>query len=97
MSVERKCPKCGQWNNDNDYCRQCGEVLSPVIIDEKREAVREKLWAEDKETAFDRFLIRWKNSGFFLFRWIYYTFYSIGMIFLAIASFLAYITVGSNG
>ncbi len=97
MSVERKCPKCGAWNGGDDFCKTCGEVLSPQIIEEKREATREKLWEEDKETAFGRFLTRWKNSGFFLFRWIYFVFYSIGVVFFAIASFLAYITIGSNG
>lgn len=97
MSVQRKCPKCGSWNGENDFCHACGELISPQIIEEKREATLESLWSEDKETAFDRFLFRWKHSGFFLFRWIYYTFYSIGVVFFAIASFLAYITIGSNG
>ena len=97
MSVERKCPKCSTWNREDDFCVICGEVLSPRIIEEKREAVREKLWKDDPETVLDRFIKRWKNSRFFLFRWIYYVFYTIGFIFMAIASFFAYITIGANG
>lgn len=97
MSVERKCPKCSAWNGNSDFCTTCGEALAPDIIEARKEALREPLWKPDPVTAFDRFMYAWRHSPFFLFRWIFYVFYSVGMLFFAIASFLAYITIGANG
>lgn len=97
MPVERKCPKCATWNGDNDFCTVCGEVLSPQIIEERREAVLEEIRNSVPPDKFDLFVEAWKNHRFFLFRAVYYLFYSVAMIFMAIASFFAYITIGSNG
>lgn len=96
MAVERKCPKCGQWNKNEDYCTNCNTVLSPKIIEEQREQVREAR-RKREPTRFDRFIERWKNSRFLLVRASYQVLYTIGVIFFAIASFFAWIAASPNG
>lgn len=96
MATERKCPKCQIWNKDEDYCVNCGEVLSPVIIEEKREEQREKQRYRPP-TKFDKFIEKWRNSRFWFLRVLYRVFYTIGVIFFAIASFFAWIAASPNG
>lgn len=96
MGVERKCPNCGTWNKDEDYCVNCGTVLSPKIIEEKREKKREKRRYRPP-TKFDLFIRKWKNSRFWLLRVLYRVLYTIGVIFFAIASFFAWIAASPNG
>lgn len=97
MAVERKCLKCGTWNRDEDHCSNCGELISPILIEEEREKEREARRESMPPTALDRFVIAWKNHPFFLIRWIYYILYSIGFAFFAIASFFAWMAASPNG
>ena len=30
--MNRKCLKCHTWNESNDYCVNCGNVISPELI-----------------------------------------------------------------
>jgi hypothetical protein len=96
MATERKCPNCQQWNKDEDYCSNCGTVLSPKIIEEQREIEREKKRYRPP-TRFDRFIASWKNSRFWLLRILYKIVYTIGVIFIAIASFFAWLAASPNG
>lgn len=96
MAVERKCLSCNTWNKDNDYCVSCGEVISPVIIEENREKEREKQRYKPP-TKFEIFLDKWKNSKYFLLKAIYYVLYTIGFIFFTIASFFAWLAASPNG
>ncbi len=96
MATERKCPKCQTWNKDEDFCLQCGEVLSPQIIEERREEVREKRRYRPP-SKFEEFINRWQNSRYWLLRMIYKILYTIGVIFFAIASFFAWIAASPNG
>ncbi len=97
MGVERKCPKCGTWNQENDNCVSCGELLSPQKIEEEREAVREKIRQSTPPPALDVFLAKWKNSRFWLLRVLYKIIRTIAFIFLGIASFFAYLAASPNG
>lgn len=101
MKTERKCLTCGTWNTDNDYCINCSEILSPGIIEENREKVREEERQRKEEiernSRLSIFFDRWKNFPFFPIRWLYYIVYTIWFIVMAIASFFAYIVVGANG
>lgn len=97
MSVERKCPSCNQWNRDKDYCGVCGTVLSPVIIEQKREEQREIRRQNVEQTPLDIFLNNWENSRFILLRIIYKILYTIWAIVMGVAFFFAYLTIGSNG
>lgn len=97
MSVKRKCKSCNHWNNDEDYCQQCGHLLSPRLIEEKRENEREVIRQNQPKTPLDLFIENWKNSRFLLFRVIYYVFYTIWAIVMSIAFFFAYLVLGTNG
>lgn len=96
MATERKCPNCSEWNKDVDYCTNCNEVLSPQIIEEEREKVREERRYREPN-AFDKFIHRWKNSRFLMLRVLYQILYTIGVIFFAIASFFAWLAASPNG
>jgi hypothetical protein len=97
MAVERKCLECNTWNKDNDFCTNCGSPVSPVIIEEIREKKREEVRQSIPPSKLDIFLHNWKNSRFFLWKWLYYVLYTIGFIFLAIASFFAWLAASPNG
>lgn len=97
MSVERKCPSCNQWNKDEDYCSHCGTVLSPEIIEQKREQEREIRRENEPKSSFDKFIENWENSRFWLLRIIFKILYTIWAIVMGIAFFFAYLTIGSNG
>lgn len=97
MATERKCPSCNFWNKDEDYCESCGTLLSPKIIEEKREEVREEQRISKPPTKLDIFLSRWKNSKYVLLRIIYKVLYAIGVGFFAIASFFAWLAASPNG
>lgn len=96
MATERKCPTCQSWNKEKDFCTNCGEVLSPQIIEDQREQAREKRRYRPP-TKFQEFIKRWKNSRFLLLRVLYQILYTIGVIFFAIASFFAYLAATPNG
>ncbi|HLU87962.1 MAG TPA: hypothetical protein VKZ44_09430 [Taishania sp.] len=97
MSVKRKCKNCNHWNNDEDYCQKCGNLISPVLIEEQREIERETIRQNKPKTPFDIFLESWKNSRFLFFRAIYYVLYTIWAIVMSIAFFFAYLVLGTNG
>lgn len=97
MGVERKCPKCSTWNQDEDNCRNCGELLSPELIEIKREEVREEIRKSTPLPPLDIFLEKWKNSRFWLLRVLYKVLRTIAVIFLGIASFFAYLAASPNG
>lgn len=97
MAVERKCLVCQTWNKDNDYCVSCGNLLSPKIIEEKREQEREERRNSIPPTPLDLFIEQWKNSRFWLWRVLYQVLYGVAIIFFAIASFFAYLAASPNG
>ncbi len=97
MSVERKCSVCGTWNTDVDYCSNCQALLSPLIIEEKREEEREKRRSNAPLTPLDIFIDRWKNHRFWVLRILYKILYTISVIFLSIAAFFAYLAASPNG
>ena len=97
MASERKCPSCSTWNKDEDFCTSCGLLLSPKIIEEKREEVREERRNSIPPTKFDFFLERWKNSNYLLLRVLYKIVYAISVTFIAIASFFAWLAATPNG
>lgn len=97
MAIERKCPNCGIWNQDNDYCSSCGTLISPIIIEEEREKEREERRKNAPLSKTDIFINNWKNSRFLLLRWLYKILYTISVIFIGIASFFAWMAASPNG
>jgi hypothetical protein len=97
MATERKCPSCSVWNKDEDYCTNCGTVLSPQIIEDKREEIREERRKSIPPTKLDVFLEKWENSPYIALRISYKILYYISFTFIAIASFFAYLAASPNG
>lgn len=97
MATEIKCPSCSTWNKDEDYCTNCGTLISPKIIEEQREAVREERRNSIPPTKFDLFLKRWENSKYLFMRVLYKIVYTITVGFIAIASFFAWLAASPNG
>ncbi|MDG1331588.1 MAG: hypothetical protein P8P74_04615 [Crocinitomicaceae bacterium] len=97
MATERKCPNCATWNKDEDYCTKCGTVLSPQIIEEKREEEREVRRKSKPPTKFDLFLSRWENSKYLGLRILYKIVYGVSVAFFAITSFFAWLAASPNG
>jgi hypothetical protein len=93
MGIERKCPKCGDWNLDEDNCTNCDELLSPELIEIKREQIRQTT----PLPTLDIFLDKWKNSRFWFMRVLYKVLRTKAVLFLAIASFFAYLAASTNG
>ncbi|MGJ8661621.1 MAG: hypothetical protein ACSHXL_06260 [Bacteroidota bacterium] len=97
MGIERKCPNCHSWNGENDNCINCGYLLSPELIEIKREEIREEIRQTKPLPPMDIFLEKWKNSRFWLLRILYKIIRTIAFIFLGIASFFAYLAASPNG
>ena len=97
MATERKCPSCNLWNTDEDYCTNCGTLISPQIIEEKREEAREERRNSIPPTKLELFQRRWENSPYLILRIIYKILYYIGVTFIAIASFFAWLSASPNG
>ncbi len=95
--IERKCLQCQTWNEAEDYCKNCGEALSPKALDKKRE---ERLAAEEaarEPTKLEIYQERAKNSKYLLVRIAYHIVYSIFLFIGAIGAFLAWLTAMANG
>jgi hypothetical protein len=97
MATERKCPNCKIWNGDNHNCSNCGTLLSPEKIEAKREKTREEIRRSTPPPPLDVFLAKWKNSRYWILRILYRIIRTVAFIFLAIASFFAYLAAAPNG
>lgn len=97
MATERKCPSCKTWNKNEDYCTNCGTVLSPQIIEEQREQQREERRNSTPPSKFDLFLEKWENSPYFVLRILYKLVYGVSVAFIAIASLFAWLAASPNG
>lgn len=97
MAIQRKCPNCGLWNNDEDSCVSCGTLLSPKLIEEEKEKKREERRNSIQPTKLDIFIEKWENSRFWVLRILYKVLYTIAMIFFSIAAFFAWLATAPNG
>lgn len=99
MSVKtnRKCPKCGLWNENQDYCTNCNQLLNPVKIRIKEDTKRKEEFSTKPPDQIDKFINQFKESKFFFIRWIYYVLYSIWFVFGVIVSFILYMVAGTVG
>ena len=97
MAVKRKCSACGTWNEDEDHCMKCGQLISPILIEEIRETQREERRNSIPPTKLDLFIESWKHSKYFILRVLFQILYAISFAFIAIASFFAYLAASPNG
>lgn len=97
MATERKCPKCGFWNQNQDNCTNCGQLLNPTIIRKKEDIEQKKAFSAKPPDKLDIYLQRFKNSRIFIVRWLYYILYSIWFVFGVTVSFILYMVAGTVG
>ena len=93
-----KCPNCGVFNTDRDYCKNCNKILSQEIL---RQQKLEKIQQEEiDKVIYERenpnFAERLKEHRFLLYRifgWILYSGYlvvsAIGALFAWIIAMIA--------
>ncbi|MFL0353063.1 TFIIB-type zinc ribbon-containing protein [Xanthomarina sp. GH4-25] len=88
-----KCPNCGVYNTDRDYCEECQTVLSYKIRRElalKKEEEKRLKQAASKEKEISSFE-KYNNHRFFLVRFITKILRSIWLVFMAIGMFFAWL------
>ena len=94
MSITRniKCPNCGLFNTDKEYCENCNTLIS----NEKKRALKEE---EIKQEQIDEAIYelenpnlaeRLKKHPFFLYKIVGWILYSAIMVVSAIGAFLAW-------
>lgn len=88
MSVSRKCPKCNTWNDDNDYCSNCGHLLNYAMQLQKEEQERTEARKQRIPDPLEQFFQRWKASRNVLIRAAYYVVYSVWFLLFAFFSLL---------
>ncbi len=88
MSISRKCPKCGTWNGDNDYCTSCSHLLNYQMQLEQEDKERDEKKKQIIADPLEKFFLRWKASKWLAMRVAYHIFYSIWFAFFAFMSFI---------
>lgn len=96
-SIERKCPKCGVWNKNEDHCTNCGNLISPVLLEKEEQIRKEELRRGLPKDKLDVLFDRAKNSKYFLVRAFFYVLYSFAFVVFIIASFFVYLVAWSPG
>lgn len=94
MSITRniKCPNCGIFNTNKEYCTNCNTLISN---EKKRELKVEELKKEQIDKAIYRLenpnlAERLKKHPFFLYKIVGWILYSAIMVVSAIGAFLAW-------
>jgi hypothetical protein len=87
-----KCPNCGVFNTNRDFCENCSHLLSEDI---KRIQKEGKVGLEEYEKAVyekenPNFVERMKKHPFFLYQALGWVLYSITMVISIIGSALAW-------
>ncbi|GGW56107.1 hypothetical protein DFQ11_101573 [Winogradskyella epiphytica] len=94
MSSHIKCPNCGVYNTNVDYCTNCNTLLSPKKrrelaqakqLEERRE--RERIQKEKSPSFYERH----KDHRFLIVRVFVKIIHSIWMGFMAIGMFIAWL------
>ena len=94
MSITRniKCPNCGVFNTDKEYCENCNTLIS----NEKKRALREEEFKKEQieeaiyELENPNLAERLKKHPFFLYKVVGWILYSAIMVVSAIGAFLAW-------
>ncbi len=86
MANSIKCPKCRIWNDDKDYCTECGQLLSFEIQRAQEDEQKRQAEANRPKDKFDLFYIKIKNSDRLLDKILYYLLQSIWFLLIALAT-----------
>jgi len=94
MASHIKCPNCGIYNTDKDYCTNCNTLLSyqkkrelAFAKEEKERKERERINKENSPSLYEKY----KDHRFFLVRAFVKIIHSIWMAFMAIGMFIAWL------
>lgn len=94
MSSHIKCPNCGLFNKNVDYCTNCNTLLSYKIRRELAFAEEEKERREVERIRREKspsLYKKYKDHRFLLVRIFVKTIHSIWMAFMAIGMFIAWL------
>ena len=93
--MERKCTSCGTWNQNNDFCSQCAQAISPREL-QKAEATQLKIAKQNApKSKLDEFVRKIKHSKNPLVRLSFKVLSFIWFVYMAILSFfLWFIAIG---
>ena len=87
-----KCPNCGVFNTNREYCESCNTLIShQKKIEEKKEFVQQKEIADavielEKQT----FIKKLRKHPFFLMRFFGFILHSVWLVLNIIAGFVAW-------
>ena len=96
--VERKCPSCGTWNVDGEeFCKSCGEPIAPNVIIEHESSQRESIRLSQPPSQLDEIFRRWRNSSNPLAKLLYYTAYTLWMIYAGILAIFLWLVAATPG
>ncbi len=94
---QRKCPNCGHWNNEVDYCEKCNTLISLTKQVEIEQEQKVQTRINKTPDSIDRTLNAFKHSRYLPIRLIYKVLYSIWLGFIAILSFFLYMLAWGPG
>ncbi|MGF1557352.1 hypothetical protein [Paucihalobacter sp.] len=89
-----KCPNCGTYNENVDYCTNCNTLINfkkrREIEFKKSEKKRAHNEQQDQENSL-KWIEKYKNHRFLLVRVFAYIIYSIWAAVMAIGTFIAWL------
>ncbi|MFD1062438.1 hypothetical protein ACFQ1Q_04205 [Winogradskyella litorisediminis] len=94
MASHIKCFECGVFNTDREYCKNCGALLS---YKKRREIAYKKANLQQKEKerlekkSNPSFFEKYENHNNFIVRATIKVLKSIGLVFIAIGTFIAWL------
>lgn len=97
MRSSRKCLDCNTWNDNSDYCKNCGKLINSVKKVGLEMDIKEKEAKEATKTAFDKWLEKLSASSNPFVKLFYYIIYSVWVIFSAIITFILFLVSAASG
>ena len=87
-----KCPECGVFTTNADYCKNCGTLISFAKKEELREQAIKQEIIDEEQFKIDNpnWVERLKKHPFLVYRVVGYLLYSVIFVVSAIGSLLAW-------
>jgi len=78
-----KCPKCGSWNENRDYCYSCNTLINYQLEREMKESQRKLEKQNAPKDKWDIWMENMKNSDKIFHKMIYWGLQSTWFLLLA--------------
>jgi len=91
--LQIKCRSCKTWNDGGDYCVKCNAVISMREEERIETEIKKEIERNKPKDKFELFIEKYKSHPNIVLRGIFYIFYSVYMVFLAIGAALAWMTL----